>query len=453
MVAAELGNYVSGVEPGIVGERLGDDLQRAREGLDDELLLANHGERVVAQRLGDFHLNPATAANDGRALALLDELLRPAPEDDGGSGRLGAALEDVEAVVAKLLLLEDAACAHDVSADAVDGVLNGGAGGLAGPDHVCLLDAAGGEDVAISEELRGDLVVQNGPLGVDDALVLHGVLDEDLGVLLLGLELELDVDQQDLGVEELLGLLLRAGVGEGLLEGHALDEQRVAAAPTGDLLDANHVLVEVSVEQHDGVDDHFGEEGLLAGEQLRVERGLGALGEEVPLLRLVLADDVDGYALDVLQGALAGDPEVLDDDLGTYALHDKLLRLREQLAGENGDGGGPIAHLVVLRLGDIDQHRSGGVGDVEQPQHRRAVVRDGDVVGAVDELVHAPGTERRFDAVDDDLAGVDVADYLRAPLGGVCALLQEKHGKVQQVTHLVGVYVRLPSAVLAVRCA
>jgi len=35
------------------------------------------------------------------------------------------------------------------------------------------------------------------------------------------------------------------------------------------------------------------------------------------------------------------------------AVLDELLALAEELAGEEGHGGGPIAHLGVLRLRDV----------------------------------------------------------------------------------------------------
>jgi hypothetical protein len=47
---------------------------------------------------------------------------------------------------------------------------------------------------------RGQLVVDDVPLSINDGLVLGGVVQPDLGVLLLTLELQLDVEQQDFGV-------------------------------------------------------------------------------------------------------------------------------------------------------------------------------------------------------------------------------------------------------------
>ncbi|GBE62301.1 hypothetical protein BOVATA_037940 [Babesia ovata] len=177
-------------------------------------------------------------------------------------------LKNVEAFISDLPLLKAPASAQHIGGYAIHGVLDGRAGGFAGSDQISLFYAPRCENVAISEELRGnvangelgkydvgshvghfvELVVQNGPLGVDDALELRWVLDENLGIFLLCLEFQLNADEQYFGVDKLFRLLLGAGVGEGLLEGHALDEHGVPAASSGDLLNSDHVLVKVAVQ-------------------------------------------------------------------------------------------------------------------------------------------------------------------------------------------------------------
>lgn len=139
-------------------------------------------------------------------------------------------------------------------------------------------------------------------------------LDPDLGVVLLRLELQLHVEQSDLGVLVALGLHLEAGVGERLLEGHAGDQLGVLTHPdlkdrldysllrprrlflrglrrethlqgsSLDLLDADHLERQQLVQGHDGVHHHLGEEVLLAGDELGVEGGGGALLQQLPLL-------------------------------------------------------------------------------------------------------------------------------------------------------------------------
>lgn len=71
------------------------------------------------------------------------------------------------------------------------------------------------------------LVVDNLPLCVDDGLVLGHLLNADLGVVLFGLEFELDVQADNVGVLKVLGLLLETGVGKRLFKGDTVDKQRV----------------------------------------------------------------------------------------------------------------------------------------------------------------------------------------------------------------------------------
>jgi len=58
-------------------------------------------------------------------------------------------------------------------------------------------------------------------------LTHRNLVDPDLSIVLLRLQLQLDVQTQDLGVDEALGLLLKSSIREGLLESHSLDQQRV----------------------------------------------------------------------------------------------------------------------------------------------------------------------------------------------------------------------------------
>ena len=182
-----------------------------------------------------------------RPLHLGNELLGATTEHQGAGLGLGAVLEEVEALTADLPLVEAAACAEVLRADVGAGALDCGAGGLDYALHVVGGDTAGAEDVAVGEELCGEiadgelgehhlgarlgagleLLVDDLPLGVDDGLVFRHLLHANLGVVLLSLELELDVEAHDLGLDKGLGLLLETGVGEGLLEGDTVDEEGV----------------------------------------------------------------------------------------------------------------------------------------------------------------------------------------------------------------------------------
>ncbi len=83
-------------------------------------------------------------------------------------------------------------------------------------------------------------------------------------------------------------------------------------------------------------------------------------------------------------------------------------------------------HLRVLRLGDVHQSLGGRVDDVELLHDGRAVVGDDGLARrADDQLVHAAGTERGSDGVDDGLARVDVGDQLRPALVVLGAFFEE----------------------------
>jgi hypothetical protein len=61
---AELVEHVRRIEPGVVADLAGDDLERLGEGADDELLLAFDRSGVVAEVGGDLHL--VKRGNGGR---------------------------------------------------------------------------------------------------------------------------------------------------------------------------------------------------------------------------------------------------------------------------------------------------------------------------------------------------------------------------------------------------
>lgn len=146
-----------------------------------------------------------------------------------------------------MLLLEPAAGSEHVGSDVVDSGLQNCSGGLGHPVDVLIGDPSGAEDASIREplgsqisngqlrqhDLRTDIVdllqllVDDLPLRVYDALEVLDIADPDLRVLLLRLQLQLDLEDDDLGVREFLGLLLETRVGEGLLEGHAAHQEGI----------------------------------------------------------------------------------------------------------------------------------------------------------------------------------------------------------------------------------
>ncbi len=315
---AQLVQNIGGVKPGVVAKLSRDDLQSPREALDDGLLLMGHvpvGEAVKRGR--NLHLGGTATAHDGlvadgplhdhdgvvqRALDFGNELLGTTAQDKGAGLGLGAVLEEVEALAADLSLVKATAHSEMLGQDVRASALDRGASRLDHALEVVGGHAAGAEDVAVGEELRGEiangqlrqhnlgtcgmdrleLLEDDLPLCVHDGLVIRNLLDPNLGVILLRLQLELDVQADNLGFLEGLGLLLETGVRERLLESDTVDEERVSQGAARNLLDAYQLLVEVVlVEGEHGVDNHYSLRGQFRNHTCAVmHRGSLTLGEE-----------------------------------------------------------------------------------------------------------------------------------------------------------------------------
>jgi hypothetical protein len=98
-----------------------------------------------------------------------------------------------------------------------------------------------------------------------------------LSIILLCLELQLNVEEGNLGILIGLALHLEAGIAEGLLEGDAGYENGVLQGAALHLLDPDHVEGQEVVQHHDGVHDHLAEELLLLVDELAGHGGGGAL--------------------------------------------------------------------------------------------------------------------------------------------------------------------------------
>ena len=278
VLPAEGREDVSRIEAGIVAELPRHHLEGLGEGGDYELPLPLNGQGVLTQVARNLHLNGAAARDHGlglerslddhesvvdAALGLGDELLAAASEHDGRGQLLRTVHKDVEPLVSNLPLLEAATRSQNPVVQTVGAGLDRPARRLGDSLQITVVDAARAEQAAVGEVLRGEvpdrelaeddvgpaldavveLVVDDLPLGIDDALVLRRVLNADLGILLLGLELKLDVQEEYLGIVELLGHLLEAGVRERLLEGDTpLDEKGLPGVPPGDALDGDEAV-------------------------------------------------------------------------------------------------------------------------------------------------------------------------------------------------------------------
>lgn len=350
---AQLIQDVGGIEAGIVAQLAGDHLESLGKSLDDGLLLVlDVLVGVLVQVCRDLHLDGAATTNDHtvldgtldnhdgivqRPLNLGNKLLGATTQHQRAGLGLGTVLEKVESLATNLALLKDAAGAEVLVQDVGTGGLDDGTGGLDDTLHILRGDTASTENVAVGKELGGEiangklgednlgasggdgleLLVDDLPFGVDNSLVVGDLLNTDFGIILFGLELELNVEADNLGLLESLGLLLETGVGEGLLEGDTVDEARLGEGAAGNLLDANQLVVQVVlVEGEDGIDNHldtlaklyaegdlwrptFCEELCVALDELAGHGGAGQLVEGIALVGIVggdsnLLDLVDG---------------------------------------------------------------------------------------------------------------------------------------------------------------
>jgi hypothetical protein len=137
-------------------------------------------------------------------------------------------------------------------------------------------------------------------------------------------------------------------------------------------------LIEVLIEIEHGIDDHLGEELLILGNNLGVQRGLSALDQEISLLFLALVCDLDGDLLDSLEALSASLSVSLDDDLGVHAFLNEGLGLLQKLSGGDDDRGGSISDFVVLGSGNIHKGLSGWMNNIEEANQSSAIIRDGD---------------------------------------------------------------------------
>merc|ERR1719362_1544100 len=135
VLLSQLIQDVGGIEPSVVTQLAGDDLEGLGHGANDELLLARHSPRVIAEVFAQLHVDSAAPGHDGvilhgppdnhdrvmeTPLCLLHELLCSSSQDDGARSRLGAAVEIVESLASNLFLLERLARSKSVIAQVMD---------------------------------------------------------------------------------------------------------------------------------------------------------------------------------------------------------------------------------------------------------------------------------------------------------------------------------------------
>mmetsp|Transcript_125401 Transcript_125401/g.217406 ORF Transcript_125401/g.217406 Transcript_125401/m.217406 type:complete len:232 (-) Transcript_125401:633-1328(-) len=229
---------------------------------------------MVPQVLTQLHLNGTAPRHHGLLahalpddhdgvmqgpLRLLHELVCTTPKHNGHGLALNTLSEQVEPLPAHLPLLEQATCAQAFRGDLADGGEDLCVGGFAHTAHVIDMHTSSTEEATVSEVLRRkitncklgqddlcpasdallQLVINDLPLGINDALVLQWVLEPDLGIVLLCLQFQLNVKAQDLWVNVLLRHLFKASIGERLLEGNSIHQERVRERTPLHFLDPN----------------------------------------------------------------------------------------------------------------------------------------------------------------------------------------------------------------------
>jgi len=225
---------------------------------------------------------------------------------------------------------------------------------------------------------------------VQEGLELVGGGDLDLGVDLSLLDLDGRVQEGDLGVLDLLG---HVGVEPFLVDDHAVDELGIGDAAAHLLLHGDVVHVHGPVLVHYRLDRLYGELGQLGSGDARPFAGHGGDGDLLQQL-IVIGGYLYRHILQDGHGLLGCGPVSCGDDGGVDLLVQQLFGLLEKLARQNHGGGGSVADLVVLGLGDLDHHLGRRVLDVHLLEDGDAVIGYDHVAQGVHQhLVHALGTE------------------------------------------------------------
>lgn len=254
-----------------------------------------------------------------------------------------------------------------------------------------------------------ELVVDDFPFGVDDGLVIFGFFDSDFGVFLLSLELEFDIEGEDFGVGKLLGLLFETGIGEGFLEGDSADEETVSDGASRDHLDSDEFLFEeVGLEGFDGLDDEFGEVGLVGIEEFGVEGGLSASDEHFSSLLWVIPGDFDGVFVKVLHDFSESSFVALDDDLWVHSFFDESFAFFKKFAGQHADGGGSITDFVILRFSNINKSFSSWVNNIKKIENSSSIITDSSTSSTGNHLIHTSWSKSSLNNIYNSLNCIDI---------------------------------------------
>lgn len=206
-----------------------------------------------------------------------------------------------------------------------------------------------------------------------------GIIGDDNVVVHVGLgRREAELDHGNFGIGDLGGS--PGGLGGALLEDEAVHELGVVNGPA-DLFDHADVPqvdvgggVLVLEDPQDGVDRDGREDVRVLADDLGGQTGVDCRNELLAIMQ------VDGFGdgLQDLGGLVRGLHEGGGDGHGVDALGEEGAAGFEEGAGDDDDGGGAVARLDVLRLGELHEHFGGRVQDVHFGQDGGSVVRDED---------------------------------------------------------------------------
>ena len=193
------------------------------------------------------------------------------------------------------------------------------------------------------------------------------------------------------------------------------------------LLDQDVVDVGANLPGHllhdrlDGVHGDAREEVRVLADAPTRHRGAGDRAQRL----LVRPLDVEGEAPQPADRFRGRHPVAIHDDRRVDLLLNQRLGLFQQLAREDDGARGAVPDLVVLGLGDLDEHLRGRVLDLDFLEDRDPVVRDRHVAEGVDEhLVHALRPQGRLDRVRDRARRGDVVEHRALALLALGPFLQ-----------------------------
>src|SRR6058998_1855841 len=452
VLLAQLDQDVDRVQARVFREGARNDLDGVRKRLDGDLLAPAHGRREVAQGQSNLHRTRTAAADDFAVLnrdrddarrvlegplELIDHVLGASAQEDRDRLRVLAARHERHLVIANLLLVDLLGEAEVVLRELVELRHDLAAGGLRELLHVRLLDPANSVDLLLREVVLREIV--DALLAEDHSRAalphdLDHALQHRLFLVEEGLELgrvrdlDLRVDEGDLRVLDLAG---HPGVHAFLVDDDPVDQLRVRDR-TALLLDDLNVVI---VDEVRSVGFLLGDRrdrlhGDVRQELLVATCGLGRHRGHPDLLQGIEVFDRD-FRRDLLEnlvGLVRGLAIPGRDHGRVDVLVDEVLRLLEQLPGQDDGRRGAVAGLLVLGLRDLDEHLRRGVFDVDLLENRDAIVRDDDVPEAVHEhLVHSAGAQRRADRIGNRLRGGDVVELRSLAALAARPLLQNQY--------------------------